>query len=145
MLTAIFTPYDSLYEGSSCGFITTSMNGIVSIGCNQLFPYFNTLSILNIIISVILFILMILTYFLTTRYQFYEYLDGDFENYGKDKKDYAEADSSRNYNQELITANTGRYWLLKILLITIIMFQIYIQDVVFAQAAKYVIIASNAH
>lgn len=98
LFTAIFTPYDSLYEGSSCGFITASMNGIVGIGCNQLFPYFNTLSIVNILISVIVFILMILAYYLTTRYQFYAYLDGDFENYGKDKKDYTE-DSSRNYGQ----------------------------------------------
>ena len=106
LFSAIFTPYDSLYEGSSCGFITTSMNGIINLSCNQLFPYFNTLSILNIIISVIVFVLMILAYFLTTRYQFYEYLEGDFENFGKDRKEYEPNDSSRNYNQELITNNT---------------------------------------
>lgn len=80
--SSFFDPYDSLYEGSSCTFVTSSMNGIVDIACNQLFPYFNALSVLNIVISAFVFVLMILSYFLTTRYQFYEFLEGNFENYG---------------------------------------------------------------
>lgn len=71
---SFFNPYDSLNEGSSCTFVTYSMNGIIDIACNQLFPYFNALSVLNIVISVFVFFMMILSYFLTTRYQFYEFL-----------------------------------------------------------------------
>lgn len=111
---SFFDPYDSLYEGSSCGFVTTSMNGIINIGCNQLFPYFNIVSALTITISVVVFILLILAYFLTTRFQFFEFLDGNLDNWGeesyrtKDLPGY-NMDSTRNYNQELMTQNTGRY------------------------------------
>ncbi len=35
-------------QGSSCGFVTSSMNGIIDISCNQLQPYINLLSALNI-------------------------------------------------------------------------------------------------
>lgn len=66
-----FNPYVSLQGGSSCGFITSSMNGIVNIACNQLFPYVNTLSALNIGASVFVFIMFLLAYFLTTRFEFY--------------------------------------------------------------------------
>lgn len=83
MFNSFFEPYDKLYDGSSCGFVTASMDGIINQGCNQLFPYFNILSILSIIISIVVFVLMILGYFLTTRYQFYEYLDGNWENWGE--------------------------------------------------------------
>eukprot|EP00178_Gracilaria_changii_P009064 TRINITY_DN26873_c0_g1_i1.p1 TRINITY_DN26873_c0_g1~~TRINITY_DN26873_c0_g1_i1.p1 ORF type:complete len:128 (+),score=0.99 TRINITY_DN26873_c0_g1_i1:329-712(+) len=72
--SSIFDPYNSLEDGSSCGFVTTSMNGIVDVACNQMFPYFNTLSTINIICSVLAFILFLLSYFLTVRYQFYEFL-----------------------------------------------------------------------
>lgn len=58
------------------------MNGIVNIACNQLFPYINTLMALNIANSVLVFIMFILAYFLSTRLQFYEFLDGNFDNYG---------------------------------------------------------------
>lgn len=61
-------------QGSSCGFVTSSMNGIIDISCNQLQPYFNLLSALNNSQSGFVFILFILSYFLTTRLEFYEYL-----------------------------------------------------------------------
>lgn len=45
--------------GSSCGFITTSMNGIVNIACNQLFPYINALMAMNIANAIFVFVLFI--------------------------------------------------------------------------------------
>jgi len=72
--TGFFKPYNSLENGSNCGFITASMNGIVNLACNQVFPYVNITSALNISLSVFVFVMFILAYFLTTRFQFYEYL-----------------------------------------------------------------------
>lgn len=82
IFNGFFTPYNALSGGSSCGFITTSMNGIVDIACNQFVPYINITSALSITESVFVFILFVLAYFLTTRFQFYEFLDGDFNNFG---------------------------------------------------------------
>ena len=95
LFASFFDPYDRLYEGSSCGFITTSMDGIINISCNQLFPYFNILAALAITISVMVFILFIIAYFLTTRFQFYEFLDGNWENYGEES--YRTKDLPQNY------------------------------------------------
>ena len=108
MFSSFFDPYDSLYDGSSCGFITTSMNGIVNTACNQLFPYVNAFSALNIAIAIDVFLVMVLAYFLTTRFQFYEALEGNFDNYGeetietKDLPGY-ELDSGRQYQNHFIT------------------------------------------
>ena len=66
-----FQPYNSLEGGSNCGFVTSSMDSIVNIACNQLFPYINITSALNISLSVFVFVMFILAYFLTTRLQFY--------------------------------------------------------------------------
>ena len=71
IFATFFDPYLSLQEGSSCGFITVSMNAIVNIACNQLFPYVNAFSALNITCSAFIFILFLKSYFLTTRFQFY--------------------------------------------------------------------------
>ena len=83
---AFFDPFNSLQEGSSCGFIEVSMNAIVNIACNQLFPYVNTFSAINIACSVFIFILFLLSYFLTTRFQFYEFLEGNYDNFGVETK-----------------------------------------------------------
>ena len=85
------------------------MNGIVDIGCNQLFPYFNVLSILTIVISVIIFLLMILAYFLTTRFHFYEFLEGDFNNYGVEtlKTDQLPGNNP-NYGYEMDSTNRNQ-------------------------------------
>lgn len=79
---SFFTPYLALQEGSSCGFVKSSMDGIVNIGCNQLFPYINIFSSLNIAASVFVFFLFVISYFLTTRLNFYEFLEGNYENFG---------------------------------------------------------------
>ena len=60
------------------------MDGIINTACNQMFPYVNAFSALNIAIAIDLFLLMVLAYFLTTRYQFYEELQGNLENYGEE-------------------------------------------------------------
>jgi hypothetical protein len=78
LFSSIFNPYLSLQQGSSCGFVTASMNGIVDVACNQLQPYLNSLSALNIVCSVLTFILFLLAYFLTARLTFYEFLEGRF-------------------------------------------------------------------
>jgi hypothetical protein len=82
IFNGFFIPYNTLMQGSSCGFVTASMNGIVNISCNQLQPYINLLSALNITSSAFVFILFVLSYFLTTRLEFYEYLEGNFANFG---------------------------------------------------------------
>lgn len=60
------------------------MDGIINTACNQMFPYVNAFSALNIAIAINLFLLMVLAYFLTTRYQFYEELQGNLDNYGEE-------------------------------------------------------------
>jgi hypothetical protein len=60
------------------------MDGIINTACNQTFPYINAFSALNIAIAIDLFLLMVLAYFLTTRYQFYEELQGNLDNYGEE-------------------------------------------------------------
>lgn len=106
-----FIPYLSLQDGSSCGFITTSMDGIVNIACEQLQPYVNLLSALNITESVFVFVLFLLAYFLTTRLQFYEFLDGNFVNYGVKTVDTSSInpvyslETSNSKNIELLETN----------------------------------------
>ena len=80
------------------------MNGIVNIACNELEPYISSFSALNIVESVFLFILFILSYFLTTRLEFYEYLEGNFANY------QAPTITTKQLQQtyELDTTNTNR-------------------------------------
>lgn len=80
IFNSFFVPYVALEQGSGCPFITTSINGVVNITCDQLQPYINALSALNIACSVFVFILFILSYFLTTRLEFYEFLEGNFDN-----------------------------------------------------------------
>lgn len=70
------------------------MDGIINTACNQMFPYVNAFSALNIAIAIDLFLLMVLAYFLTTRYQFYEELQGNLDNYGEE---IAKNSDSNNY------------------------------------------------
>lgn len=59
--------------------------------------------------------MMILSYFLTVRYQFYEFLEGNFENYGVETYKINELpgysiDSNRNNNNvELMTNGVTPY------------------------------------
>ena len=90
------------------------MNGIINVACNQLFPYFNALSVLNILISVFVFFMMILSYFLTVRFQFYEFLEGNFENYGVETYKTEQLpgynmDSTRNNDVELMPNGVPPY------------------------------------
>lgn len=71
IFNGFFNPYNSLMIGSNCGFVTSSMNGIVNIACNQLQAYISSFSVLNIIESSFVFIIFLLAYFLTTRFEFY--------------------------------------------------------------------------
>lgn len=88
------------------------MDGIINTACNQMFPYVNAFSALNIAIAINLFLLMVLAYFLTTRYQFYEELQGNLDNYGEeiaknsDSNNY-QFDSTRQNQNQFIT-NTDR-------------------------------------
>ena len=59
------------------------MNAVVDITCNETFPYVNGFAIVNIILGAWLFLIMIILYFLTTRLEFYGFLDGDWNNYGE--------------------------------------------------------------
>ena len=104
IFNGFFNPYNTLQAGSNCGFVTTSMNGIVNIACNELEPYISSFSALNIVESVFLFVLFILSYFLTTRLEFYEYLEGNFANY------QAPTITTKQLQQtyELDTTNTNR-------------------------------------
>lgn len=68
IFNGFFNPYNTLQAGSNCGFVSTSMNGIANVACNQLQPYISSFSALNIVESVFLFILFVLSYFLTTRF-----------------------------------------------------------------------------
>jgi len=79
-------PFNQLIDGSSCKFVTMSMNSLVNTTCNQTFPYLYALSILIIIIACLSFILMITTYCLTTRLQYYEYIEGDFDNFNQSEE-----------------------------------------------------------
>lgn len=60
-------PYMQLYQGSSCAFVTGSLGNISYTACNSVFTYLNALSIVTIVLSVCVFILMVLSYFMSTR------------------------------------------------------------------------------
>lgn len=81
LFASFITPYEQLTSGSSCNFVTTSLNSLVNTSCNSNFPYIYAVSILVIGMSCCFFFLMILSYFLTTRLDFYAYLNGDLTNY----------------------------------------------------------------
>lgn len=49
IFNGFFNPYNTLQAGSNCGFVSTSMNGITNVACNQLQPYVGLFSALNIV------------------------------------------------------------------------------------------------
>ena len=69
-----------------------------------------------IVVSVVVFFLMILAYFLTTRFHFYEFLEGDFENYGVETLKTNELPGNNpNYGYEMDSTNRNQnlmkgYW-----------------------------------
>lgn len=81
LFNSFIAPYAQLVQGSSCSFLTQSLNGLVSYTCNTDFPYLYVLSCIIITLSCIFFCMMVLSYYLTTRLEFYEHLDGDLSKY----------------------------------------------------------------
>ena len=59
------------------------MNAVVDITCNETFPYVNGFAIVNIILGAWLLLITFILYFLTTRLEFFGFLDGDWNNYGE--------------------------------------------------------------
>lgn len=80
-------PFNQLITQSSCQFVTVSMNSLVDTTCNQTFPYLYALSILVILIACFSFLLMILTYYMTVRLQYFEYIEGDLDRYYEDESE----------------------------------------------------------
>lgn len=81
VFNSFLAPYQNLNSGTSCSFLTYSLNTVSDTACNKNFPYIHALTILTIAISGIVFILMILAYFMATRLEYFQFLDGDWSNY----------------------------------------------------------------
>ena len=81
LFESFLKPYQSLVGGSSCTYLSSSLNNLIDNTCNNNFPYIYALTILVIIMSCFFFFMMIFAYFLTVRMEFYEYLSGDLNNY----------------------------------------------------------------
>jgi hypothetical protein len=81
LFNSFLKPYQSLVGGSSCTYLSTSLNNLIDNTCNNNFPYIYALTVLVIIMSCFFFFMMIFSYFLTVRMEFYEYLSGDLNNY----------------------------------------------------------------
>lgn len=81
MFTSFINPYGQLVQGSSCSFLTQSLEGLVTYTCNNDFPYLYVFSIITITLSCVFFFMMIISFYLTTRMEFYEHLDGDLSKY----------------------------------------------------------------
>ena len=106
LFESFLSPYSSLVDGSSCSFLTNSLNNLVDSSCNNNFPYIYALTALAISLSCLFFFLMILSYFLTVRMEFFEYLDGDLDNYDKN------AVSDENIGLEMADFSSNRQQLL---------------------------------
>lgn len=67
---------------------------------------------MNIANAIFVFVLFILAYFLTTRLQFYELLEGNFDNFGAEQLDSKSdaLDSSNNRNVELLETGRSNNW-----------------------------------
>lgn len=81
LFLSYLTPFNTLIDGSQCSFLTTELDTLVATACNSNFPYIYVLTVLTICMSICFFFLMIFSYFLTTRMEFFEYIEGDFDNY----------------------------------------------------------------
>lgn len=81
LFNSFLQPYQNLLDGSSCSFLTMSLNSLVNTSCNRDFPEIYAVSILITAMAGCFFFLMILSYFLTTRLEFYAFLNGDLSNY----------------------------------------------------------------
>lgn len=86
LFNSFLTPLNQLTQGSSCSFIRTTLDSFVNNSCNTNFPYIYAISILVIAMSCCFFFLMILSYFLTTRIEYYTFLNGDLSNYREDRE-----------------------------------------------------------
>ncbi len=73
------------------------MDGLITIACNQMFPYIHAFAAINIAISACALILMILAYFLTPRGEYLEYIEGNYENYGEEMGKQLEDLAANNY------------------------------------------------
>jgi hypothetical protein len=81
LFNSFITPYSQLVQGSSCSFLTGSLNSLATNICDNDFPYLYVLSLITIALSCIFLLMMILSYYLTTRMEFYEHLNGDLSKY----------------------------------------------------------------
>lgn len=81
LFLSFISPFQSLVAGSSCSFLTESLNSLASQTCYKAFPLAYVLSIFVIVLGCIFFLLMILSYYLTVRLLFFEYLKGDLTKY----------------------------------------------------------------
>lgn len=84
IFASFLQPYLKLLAGSSCSFLTDSLNSLVNTSCNRDFPEMYAISCLVTAMAGCFFCMMVLSYFLTTRLEFYGFLNGDFTNYDED-------------------------------------------------------------
>ncbi len=87
LFQSFIKPYQQLLDGSSCSFLTQSLNSLVITSCNRDFPEMYAISILITAMAGCFFFMMISAYFLTTRMEFYAFLNGDLTNYDEDYVD----------------------------------------------------------
>jgi hypothetical protein len=81
LFLSFLSPFETLVEGSQCTFLTESLDSLVATACNNNFPYVYVITIFTICMSITFFFLMAFSYYLTPRMEFYEFLEGDFDNY----------------------------------------------------------------
>ena len=60
-------PFNELLDGTSCAFVTTSMDGIVGNTCNNVFTYLQVFEVLNIVLGIFMMLLMIFAFFLMQK------------------------------------------------------------------------------
>ena len=81
LFLSFLEPFNTLVAGSQCSYLTTKLDTLVSTACDNNFPYIYIITVMSICISICFFFLMIFSYFLTVRMEFFQYLEGDFANY----------------------------------------------------------------
>jgi len=80
LFMSFLTPYQKLIQGSSCSFITTTLNNLINTSCNRDFPYIYAVTVLMLVMASIFFIMMVIAYALTTRMEFFTFLKGDLKS-----------------------------------------------------------------
>lgn len=81
LFLSFISPYQRLVAGSSCSFLTQSLNTLANQACSHNFPFAYVLTVFIISLACISLILMVTAYLLTVRLEFFEYLRGDLSKY----------------------------------------------------------------